>query len=170
MHETLEDFPILDESLRAKTKKAGGPGADGWKGPQQPGALGSSSSLGQQPVEVGGPVSHMRRGPPKLPRIPERITENSRGETDQEYKCRIVRERYLIVTGKSHAEEAVVDFFKQAISVDGRGVSSSFIIRVMFSRHWGNNHLDTGTSMTTITKTQRVDVLVAPGPLPGFVI
>ena len=58
-------------------------------------------------------------------------------------------------SGTNPAEEAMVDFFKQAISADGRGVSSSFITSVMMSRHWGNNHLETGTAMTTITNTLR---------------
>ena len=95
-------------------------------------------------------MSHLRRVPPELPRIPERIIEKLPGETDQEYKCRIVRESYLMVPGTNRAEEAMVDFFQQAISADGKGVSSSFITSVMLSRHWGYNHFETDTSMPTV--------------------
>ena len=64
----------------------------------------------------------------------------------------------------------MVDFFKQAISADGRRVSSSFITHVMISRHWGKNHLDTVTSMTTITKTRRELTLWShPDHFPEFV-
>ena len=75
VHGSPEDLHMLEESLLAKAKKAGGTGAASWKRPTQPGAHGSSASSGQQSVEASGPVSHMRRGPPKLPRIPESTIE-----------------------------------------------------------------------------------------------
>ena len=59
----------------------------------------------------------------------------------------LVKKRYSLVHGETEAEVEMVDFFKQAIAADG-----AFIINVTISRHWGNNHLETDTSLTTTAK------------------
>ena len=170
MSDCPEEYPALGVTLITKAKSKGGTDPAKWKGPTQPGALGVSSSSGQQqPVEAGDLASHSRRGPPELPRVPEKLVERKPGETDQEYKCRIVRERYLMVTGTTREDEDMVGFFNQTVSADSRGVISSFITSVIISRHWGKNHLDTDTSITTIAKTLReLTSWVHPDHVPEF--
>ena len=87
----------------------------------------------------------MRRGPlPKLPRVPE-VTPFARdGESDQDYKCRLVSEKYQGVTGSNEQEADMVDFFKQVLAAENRVVISSFVISVMVSRYWGYRPLADG--------------------------
>ena len=96
----------------------------------------------------------MRRGPlPKLPRVPEVKPFARDGESDQDYKCRLVSEKYQGVTGSNEQEADMVDFFKQVLAAENRVVISSFVISVMVSRYWGTGHLPTDTALTTISKT-----------------
>ena len=68
----------------------------------------------------------MKRRPTKCPRVPDVPVTRKSGESDQAYKCRIARERYLMVAGLIEEEKTMADFFKQVISADSRGVTSSF--------------------------------------------
>ena len=81
--------------------------------------------------------------------------ERRLGESEQEYKCRVVPERYLLVQGKTPDESDMVVFFKQAISADSRGAISSFHVRCERDGLpiLGTGHLDTDTYITTIAKT-----------------
>ena len=99
--------------------------------------------------------SSQRRGPPKVAFVAEAIIIPILGETDQEYKCRVVRERYTMVNGETPEEEEMVNFYKQVIAALSRGIISSMVMHVMISRHWGKDHKDTGTSLMTVTKTYK---------------
>ena len=169
--ERPQEYPELGESLLKKGKTKARFDHANWQWPQQPGALGASSSSGtQQPAAASETVSHLRRGPPKFPRFPDMIMERHPGETEQDYKCRVARERYLMVVGNDPQEADTIDFFKQAIAAYSRGVISLFITGVMIARHWGNNHIDTDTSIATIAKTMReMTSWVHPDHLPEFV-
>ena len=99
--------------------------------------------------------SSPRRGPPKVAFVAEAVIIPVPGETDQEYKCRVVRERYIMVEGKTPEEVEMVNFYKQVIAVSSRGIISSFVMNVMNSRHWGKDHKDTDTSLMTVAKTYK---------------
>jgi len=79
----------------------------------------------------------MKRGPSKILRFTEALEQKKPGETDQEFKCRVARERYSLVQGETEEEVEMVDFFKQVLADDSRGVISSFALSVMVSRYWG---------------------------------
>ena len=98
-------------------------------------------------------VSSQRRGPPKVAFVAEAVTIPIQGESLEEYKCRVARERYTSVVGETQAEIEMVDFYKQVLAASSRGVISSFVMNVMISRHWGTDHNDTDTSLLTVTKT-----------------
>ena len=97
----------------------------------------------------------MRRGPPKLPRVPEVKPFARDGESDQECKCRLIREKYNDVVGTTEQEAEMVDFFTQILAAEGRGVISSFVISIMTPRYWGASHLPTDAALTTIAKTMK---------------
>ena len=96
-----------------------------------------------------------RRGPPKVAFVAEAVVIPIPGETDQEYKCRVARERYTSVDGETPEEAEMVDFYKQVLAASGRGIISSFVMNVMISRHWGKDHKDTDTSLMTVTNTYK---------------
>ena len=48
------------------------------------------------------------------------------GEREQEYKFRFTGERYATVIGETEPEAEIVDFFKQVLAADSRGVITSF--------------------------------------------
>ncbi|MFM7982265.1 MAG: hypothetical protein ACKPKO_23395, partial [Candidatus Fonsibacter sp.] len=52
-------------------------------------------------------------------------------------------------------EEEMVDFYKQALSAQSRGVLDTFTYHVLASRHWGKDHKESDTSLVTIQKTTR---------------
>ena len=99
---SADEYPELREALLKNGKSKMRLSVASSRGSEQPGAPGaSSSSDAQQPAQVGASVSFMRRGPPQLPRIPETIVDRRPGESEQEYKCRVVHERYLMVMGET---------------------------------------------------------------------
>ncbi len=49
----------------------------------------------------------------------------------------------------------MVDFYKQALSAQSRGVLDTFTYHVLASRHWGKDHKESDTSLVTIQKTTR---------------
>ena len=49
----------------------------------------------------------------------------------------------------------MVDFFKQVLAADSRGVITSFALSVIVSRHWGRDHNPSDTSLVTIAKTEK---------------
>ena len=71
-----------------------------------------------KPAKAG--ESSRRRGPPKVAFVAEAIITPSPGETDQEYKCRVVRERYSMVAGETPEEEEMVNFSQQVIAASSR--------------------------------------------------
>ena len=84
-------------------------------------------------------------------------------ETDQEYKCRLAGERYLLVQGETEEEVEMVDFFKQVLAADSRGVISSFALSIMVSRYWGTDHMRNDTSLVPIANTEKaIDSVDAP--------
>ena len=96
---------------------------------------------GQKPAQAGGQeVSSQRRGPPKIAFVVEAIIVPLPGETEQEYKYRVVRERYMMVNGEDEEENEMVNFYQQVIATSSRVVISSFVMHVMISRHWGKYH------------------------------
>ncbi len=76
----------------------------------------------------------MKRGPPKVPRVVDSPEQRKPGESDQEYKCRMVSDRYSLVQGETEYEVEIDDFFKQILAADSRGVISLFARSVMVSR------------------------------------
>ena len=85
----------------------------------------NSASVGAQQI------SSQRRGPPKVTCVAEAVIERLLGATDQEYKCRIVKERYMLVKSETDEEQEMVHFYKQVIAASSRGVISSFILNIM---------------------------------------
>ena len=63
---------------------------------------------GTKPAKVG--ESSQRRGPPQVAVVAEAVIIPIPGETDQEYKCRVVRERYTLVNGETPEVEEMVNF------------------------------------------------------------
>jgi hypothetical protein len=57
--------------------------------------------------------------------------------------------------GESEPEADMVDFFKQVLAVDSRGVITSFALSTIVSRHWGRDHIPSDTSLVTIAKTEK---------------
>ena len=100
-------------------------------------------------------ITSQCRGPPKVVFVVEAAIERIPGEIDQEYKCRIVKERYMLVNGETGEEKDMVHFYKQVNGASSRGVISSFTMNVMISRHWGKDHKDTDPSLTNVMKTQK---------------
>jgi hypothetical protein len=80
-------------------------------------------------------ISFMKRGPPKVPRFADAPKQNKPGESDQEYKRRLVSERYYVAQGETEEDIEMVSFFKQVLAADSRGVISSLALSVMVSRH-----------------------------------
>ena len=80
--------------------------------------------------------SSQRRGPPKVAFVAETVVIPIPGETPEEYKCRVARERYTSVVGETPEEAEMVDFYKQLIAASSRGIFSSFEMNVMIARHW----------------------------------
>ena len=99
--------------------------------------------------------SSQRRGPPKVACVAEAVVIPIPGETDQEYTCRVVRERTTLVEGETHEEAEMVNFYRQVIAASSRGIISSFVVNVMISRHWGKDRKSTDTSQMTVTKTYK---------------
>ena len=108
-------------------------------------------------MEAAG--ASLRRGPPKIPKLQRIIgTPDLRrgiGESEQEYKFRLAGERYASVTGETEQEADMVDFFKQVLASDSRGVITSFALSIIVSRHWGRYHHTSDTSLVTIAKTEK---------------
>ena len=50
-------------------------------------------------------VRHNEKGPRKVTFVAEAVIERFPGESDQDYKCRIVKERYMLVNGETHEEK-----------------------------------------------------------------
>ena len=108
-------------------------------------------------VESAG--AFLRRGLPNIPKI-QRFMEapdqrRGIGESDQEYKFRLAGERYSTVVGESASEADMVDFSKQVLTADSRGVITSFALSIIVSRHWGRGHLPSDTSLVTIANTEK---------------
>ena len=131
---------------------------------QQPVEIGASSSgaaTAKEPAAAGVEAAgaFLRRGPPKIPKLQRIIgTPDLRrgiGESEQEYKFRLAGERYASVTGETEQEADMVDFFKQVLAADSRGVITSFALSVIVSRHWGRDHNPSDTSLVTIAKTEK---------------
>ena len=98
-------------------------------------------STSDEPASAGGGISHLRAGPPRVPRVPEDLAiQRQPGETDEEFKYRVTQLRYSSVTGTTELEEEMVDFYKQALSAQSRGVLDTFTYHVLASRHWGKYH------------------------------
>ena len=68
--------------------------------------------------------SSQRRRPPKVAFVAEAVVIPIPGATDQEYKCRVARERYTSVVGESPDECEMVYFFKQVLAASSRGIMS----------------------------------------------
>jgi hypothetical protein len=49
----------------------------------------------------------------------------------------------------------MVDFFKQVLAADSRGVITSFALSIIVSRYWGRYHMPNDTSLVTIAKTEK---------------
>ena len=60
-----------------------------------------------------------------------------------------------MVHGDTEEEVEMVDFFKQLLAADSRGVISSFALSIMVSRHRGKDHKETDTSLVTMAKTEK---------------
>ena len=104
-----------------------------------------------------------------MPRFIDAHEQKKPDEIDQAYKCRIAGERYSLVQGETEAEVEMVDFFKQVLAVDSRGVISSFALSVMVSRNCGKGHGEQDTSLVTIAKTERqMTPWMHPDHLPTF--
>ena len=96
-----------------------------------------------------------RRGPPRFAFVAEAVIIPILGETDQEYICRVARERYTLVEGETPEEAEMVNFYKQVIAASSRGIISSFVMSVMIYRHWGKDRKDTDTSLMTVAQTYK---------------
>ena len=81
--------------------------------------------------------SSQRRGPPKVAFVAEAVIIPIPGESLEEYKRRVARERYTSVVGETPEECEMVDFYKQVLAASSRGIITSFVMNVMISRHWG---------------------------------
>ncbi|MFM7978051.1 MAG: hypothetical protein ACKPKO_01935, partial [Candidatus Fonsibacter sp.] len=111
---------------------------------------------GSAPDPSGKVVSHLRRGPPCVPRIPEYVaSQRLPNETDEEFKVHCTQLRYASVEGLAELECDMVDFCKQALSAQARGYLDTFTYHVLASRHWGTGHLESDSSLVTIQKTTR---------------
>ena len=63
----------------------------------------------------------------------------------------------------------MVDFFKQVLAADSRGVISSFALHILVSRYWGKDHMKNDTSLVTITKTEKqLTAWMHPNHVPKF--
>ncbi|MFM7980523.1 MAG: hypothetical protein ACKPKO_14520, partial [Candidatus Fonsibacter sp.] len=106
----------------------------------------------------------------RVPRVPEDLAiQRQLGETDEEFKYRVTQLRYGSVSGTTELEEEMVDFNKQALSAQSRGVLDTFTYHVLASRHWGKDHDPSDTSLVTIQKTTRQFLSWNhPDHFPGF--
>ena len=94
----------------------------------------------------------MRKGPPKLPSVPEMRSMPNDGESEHDHKRRLIREKFM---NETDLEAEMVDFFKQILVADSRGVITSFVTSIMITRDWGSDHSLYDSSLTTIAKTMR---------------
>ena len=76
----------------------------------------------------------------KVPRFTDALEQNMLGESDQECNRRLASESYSLAQGKTEQDIEMVNFFKQVLVADSKGVISSFALSVMVSRHWGKDH------------------------------
>ena len=56
-------------------------------------------------------ISSQRKGPPRVAVVAEADIERLPDETDQDCKCRGVRERYMLDNGENEEEKELVSFF-----------------------------------------------------------
>ena len=146
---TSSDFPDVEAAMIPKGKPKARIGSTSSTRPQKPAEAGASSSgaaTAKEPAAAGveAPGAFLRRGPPKIPKLQRIIgtleLKRGVGESEQEYKFRLAGVRYASVTGETEQEADMVDFFKQVLAADSRGVITSFALSVIVSRHWGTYH------------------------------
>jgi hypothetical protein len=147
---TSSDFPEVEAAMLPKGKAKARISSTSTTRSQQPVETGASSSgaaTAKEPAAAGVEAAgaFLRRGPPKIPKLQRIVgTPDLRrgvGESEQEYKFRLAGERYASVTGETEQEADMVDFFKQVLAADSRGVITSFALSIIVSRHWGRDHL-----------------------------
>jgi hypothetical protein len=126
--------------------------------PVETGASSSGAAMAKEPAAAGGESvsAFLRRGPPNIQRITEAPDQRQiPDESDQEHKCRLAGERYSTVVGETEDENVIVDFFKQVLAADSRGVITSFALSIIVSRYWGRDHMPHDPPLVSIAKTEK---------------